>query len=346
VNLSDFITSRGPSWQALNEDLRRARGRPERLGTDGALQFGRRYRAATADLAYARRRFAGDPVVAQLERLVLDSAQMLYGRRERSGSPWRFVTSGYWRLIAERPGPLAAAALTTVASIVLATLWAIHDPAAAIGLVPSQFRPAAQAHVHALPGGATTLAATAGSIFINNIEVSFLVFAGGLLLGIGALWVLAYNGLLVGALAGITIQAGNFSVFLRYVLPHGILELSCFTVAGAAGLRMGWALIDPGRLSRGEAMRRQARPAVAIVMGTALWLVVAGLTEGFVTPQALPLPAALAVGLGLGGCFWGLVLVRGFIAGHAASPRGRHPGNARQGGPGGFPEPARPDAAV
>jgi uncharacterized membrane protein SpoIIM required for sporulation len=185
----------------------------------------------------------------------------------------------------------------------------------------------------------------AGSIFTNNIQVSFLVFAGGLLLGIGALAVLAYNGLMVGALAGITIQGGNFDVLLRYVLPHGILELSCFTVAAAAGLRMGWALIDPGPLTRGESLRREARPAVTIIIGTAPWLVVAGLTEGFVTPHALPLPAALAVGLGLGGVFWGLVLLRGFIPGGAAWPRGRRRGSAVQGDRARPPEPARPDVA-
>jgi len=148
---------------------------------------------------------------------------------------------------------------------------------------------------------------------------------------------------MVGALAGITIQAGNFDVLLRYVLPHGILELSCFTIAAAAGLRMGWALIDPGYLTRGESLRRQARPAVALVIGTAPWLVVAGLTEGFVTPHALPLPAALAVGLGLGGSFWALVLIRGFIPARAAWRRGRRPGSAAQADRGWTPGPARPD---
>jgi uncharacterized membrane protein SpoIIM required for sporulation len=131
---------------------------------------------------------------------------------------------------------------------------------------------------------------------------------------------LAYNGIMVGALAGLTIQSGNFSVFVRYVAPHGILELSCFAVAGAAGLRLGMALIDPGRLPRGEALRRQARPAVVIVIGAALCLVVAGLTEGFVTPHALPVPAAVAVGVGLGGGFWLMIWLRGFRSWHEASP--------------------------
>jgi len=344
MNLSDFIAARSGAWDDLQGDLRRANGRPERLGTDGALEFGRRYRAVTADLAYARRRFRGDPVVARLERLVSEGAQTMYGRRQRSGSPLHFMTTEYWRLIAARPGPLAAATLTTVASVVLAALWGMHDPAAALGLVPGRFRAAAEVHVHALPGGATTLAAGAGSIFINNIQVSFLVFAGGLLLGLGSLFVLAYNGLMVGALAGITIQAGNFDVLLRYVLPHGILELSCFTIAGAAGIRLGWALIEPGWLTRGESLRRQARPAVAMIIGTAPCLVLAGLTEGFVTPHALPLPAALAVGIALGGAYWGLILVRGFKGERAASRTGTHPDSAPPSARAEPPAPALPAA--
>jgi uncharacterized membrane protein SpoIIM required for sporulation len=340
MNLSDFVTTRSAVWDDFQGDLRRANGKPERLGTDGALEFGRRYRALTADLAYARRRFQGDPVVARLERLVSEGAQAMYGRRQRSGSPLRFMITGYWRLIAARPGVLAAAALTTIGSVVLAALWGMHDPAAALGLVPGEFKAAAHAHLHKLPGGGTTLAFLAGSIFTNNIRVTFLVFAGGLLLGIGSLVVLAYNGLLLGALAGITLQAGNFDVFLRYVLPHGILEMSCFTVAAAAGIRLGWALIDPGWLTRGESLRRQARPAVAMILGTAPCLVVAGLTEGFVTPHALPLPAALAVGLALGGTYWTLLLMRGFRGGREASRTGRRRGSARPAAPAEPPAPA------
>jgi len=76
--------------------------------------------------------------------------------------------------------------------------------------------------------------------------------------------------------------------------------------------RLGWALIDAGTLPRGESMRRAARPAVAMVLGTAPFLVIAGLTEGFVTPHGLPLLPALAIGLTLGGGFWTLVLWRGW----------------------------------
>jgi uncharacterized membrane protein SpoIIM required for sporulation len=320
MNLKDFTGERGPEWDGLANALSEARGRPERLGVDGALELGRLYRAAVADLAYARRRFAGDPVVPRLEQLVLAGRQAVYGRRPRTGSMLGFITRDYWRLIAARRGVLGASALALFGPALLAALWAVHDPAAAIGLVPGRFRPAAHPHLHALPGGATTLGVLASSIFTNNIQVTFLAFAGGLLLGVGTLAVLAYNGVLLGALAGLTIQGGNFAVFVRYVAPHGMLELSCITVAGAAGLRLAWAMIDPGPLTRGEALRRQARPAVAIVIGTAPCLVVAGLTEGFITPHALALDAALAVGVGLGGGYWSLVWFRGVRGARAASP--------------------------
>lgn len=311
MNLETFVAERGPEWDNLEATLKRAAGRPERLGARGVLALGRGYRAVVADLALARRRYPGDPVVDRLERLVLASRQTVYGRRRGTGTLIGFATRGYWQLVAEHPGMLALAAAATFLPCLLAGLWALHDPGAALGLVPTRFQAAAHVHVHKLPFGATTQATLASSIFTNNIQVSFLAFAGGLLLGGGSLAVLAYNGATLGALGGITLGAGNFSVFVRYIVPHGILELSCFVVAGAAGLRLGWALIDAGTLPRGDSLRRAARPAVGMILGTAPFLVVAGLTEGFVTPRGLPLGAALAVGVLLGGGFWTLVLTRG-----------------------------------
>jgi uncharacterized membrane protein SpoIIM required for sporulation len=311
VNLDAFLAERGPEWDNLEAVVKRAGGRPERLGAQGALELGRGYRAAVADLALARRRYPGDPVVERLERLVLAARQAVYGRRRGVGTLFGFATRRYWQLVAERRGMLALAALATFLPCVLAAVWALHDPGAALGLVPQQFQAAAHPHIHKFPFGATTQAALASSIFTNNIQVTFLAFGGGLLLGAGSLAVLAYNGVILGALGGVTLGAGNFAVFVRYIVPHGILELSCFTVAGAAGLRLGWALIDAGTLPRGESLRRAARPAVGMILGTAPCLIVAGLTEGFVTPRGLPVGAALAVGIFLGAGFWTLVFVRG-----------------------------------
>jgi len=311
MNLNGFVTERTPVWDALEEALERAGGRPGRLGVEGALELGRNYRATVADLALARRQFRGDPVIDRLERLVLAGRQAIYAERRRGGSVRSFITRDYWRLVLGRPGILAVALLALFGPCLVAAIWALHDPGGALGLVPGRFRGAAHPHVRHLAAGAASQAAFAGSIFTNNIEVTFLAFAGGLTLGLGTLAVLAYNGVLLGVLAGLTLQTGSFAVFVRYVVPHGLLELSCIALAGAAGLRLAWAMIDPGTLPRGVSLRAQARPAVMLLLGTAPFLVVAGLTEGFVTPRGLPLAGALAVGLALGGAYWLLAVTRG-----------------------------------
>jgi uncharacterized membrane protein SpoIIM required for sporulation len=311
MNLESFLRQGSPAWEELEALLDRGGRRPERLGVEGVLELGRLYRAVVADLALARRRFPGDPVLERLEPLVLSARHAVYGERRSARSLLEFATRGYWRDVRAHRALLAVSLTAMFAPTLLACAWAIHDPGAAIGLVPSAYRAAADPGVRHLSVGLSTQAALASSIFTNNIEVTFLAFAGGLALGAGTLITLAYNGLLLGTLAGLTIQAGTFSVFVRYIVPHGLLELSCISIAGVAGLRLARALIDPGVRTRGDALRADARGAVLMVLGTAPWLVVAGLTEGFVTPRDLPLPAALAVGCALATLFWGLVLTRG-----------------------------------
>jgi uncharacterized membrane protein SpoIIM required for sporulation len=308
MNLEAFLSEGSPQWDRLHELVDRARGRPERLGVEGVLELGRLYRATVADLALARRRFPHDPVLDRLEPLVLDARHAVYGERVRQGSLRDFLTRAYWRDVRAHRAQLAVALTAMFAPTLLAAAWADRDPGAAIGLVPGAYRAAADPHVRHLPEALSTQAAFASSIYTHNIEVTFLVLAGGLLLGAGTLVLLAYNGLLLGLLAGLTLQAGTFSVFVTYIFPHGMLELSCISVAGVAGLRLAGALIDPGVRPRGEALREEARGAVAMVLGTAPWLVLAGLTEGFVTPRGLPAGAAIAVGAALAGLYWSLVL--------------------------------------
>ena len=91
-----------------------------------------------------------------------------------------------------------------------------------------------------------------------------------------------------------------------------MLELSCIAVAAAAGLRIGWALVEPGTLTRGESLRREARPAMELVLGTMPWLVLAGLVEGFVSGSTGGLGGGDRRRRSGSACvFWGLVAWRG-----------------------------------
>jgi uncharacterized membrane protein SpoIIM required for sporulation len=311
MNLDAFVRSRTTEWEELGRLVDRAGHRPERLGPGGVRRLGATYRAAAADLALARRRWPGDPVTVRLEDLVGRSRHLVYAAESRSASLRQFLSRGYWRLVRERIGLVGLCWLLMIVPAALVGAWAASDPAAAGRFLPSQFRGVGDHGGGDLGLALGRQATLAGQILTNNIQVSFVAFAGGLLAGVGTTLVLLYNGALIGGVGGLTVAAGQPGPFLSLVAPHGVLELSVIAVSGAAGFSVGWALIDPGRRSRRVALGLGARRGAEIVLGTMPWFVVAGLVEGFVTPTSLPLGAAVAVGLLVAAPYWALVFWRG-----------------------------------
>jgi uncharacterized membrane protein SpoIIM required for sporulation len=313
MTVDRFTADRVERWARLDDLVGRAKRRPERLGPDQVRELGSLYRSAAADLAVARRRFPLDPVVARLETLVAKARHLVYDASSTRGSLLAFVTTGYWRRVRERPAILAVALGLLFVPAVLCMVWALRDPGAAAGLVPGQFRSVAEPRQGGSLGFSTGESALfSAEIFTNNIRVAFLAFAGGATLGVITVFVLVYNGAAVlGTILGLAIGAGNGPPFVELIVAHGVLELSCIAVAGMAGLRMAWAVIDPGRRRRGVAFREEARGAIEVALGTALCLVVAGLVEGFVTPAGLGLVVNTMVGVSLGAAYWLLVLFRG-----------------------------------
>ena len=310
MNLERFVSRGQPAWTKLEGAIVAASGRPERLGPAGVRELGSLYRAAAADLALARRRWPGDPLTTKLEDLVSRARPLVYATEPGREGVITFLATTYWRRIAERPRLLFLAWLLLLGPAVLAAVWALNDPGGAIGLVPQGGRQALPR-----PGefglSGEQQAALASGIFTNNIRVTFLAFAGGIAAGLGTAFVLIYNGSYIGAAVGLAFGAGNGRYLVEFVMAHGVLELSCIAVASAAGMRMGAALVVPGRDSRSNALVREARNAVAIILGTAPWLVLAGLVEGFISPAGIGLPGVTGVGVSLGVVYWGLVLWRG-----------------------------------
>ena len=313
TNLDEFVRDRTPTWTELEQLVDGGGNAPERLGPTGVLRLGACYRAVAADLAYARRRFPADPVVARLERLTQRGRHAVYSTSAPRQTVRAFVSHGYWRRVRERPALLVVAIACLALPTLLAGYWAWRDPGPASGLVPSAYQSVTQPRQSGQDLGESVddESDIAAEIFTNNIKVTFLAFAGGVLLGLGTLYVLISNGILLGAVAGLAIGAGNGRPFFELVVAHGVLELSCIAVSGVAGLRLASAIVDPGTRSRMDALRFEARAAVEIVLGTAVWLVVAGLVEGFLTPAGKGLTVVLIVGLGLGALYWGLVIWRG-----------------------------------
>jgi uncharacterized membrane protein SpoIIM required for sporulation len=123
-------------------------------------------------------------------------------------------------------------------------------------------------------------------IMQNNIQVAILAFGGGLLAGVYSIWVIFTNGLMLGGTLGLTFHYGLGFDLLTFMIGHGVIELSVIMMAGGAGLMLGWAIIHPGLLRRGDALRSAANRSVYLVMGCLPLLMVAGTIEGFISPAA------------------------------------------------------------
>src|SRR2546423_281678 len=220
MNLDAFVRRRTPEWEELGRLAEAAGRRPERLGPAGVRRLGATYRAAAADLALPRRRWPGDPVTVRLEDLVGRSRHLVYATEGRSAWLRHFLSRGYWRLVREQIGLVGLCWHLMMVPAVLVGAWAASDPAAAGRFLPSQFRGVGEHGGGDLGLALGRQATLAGQILTNNIQVSFVAFAGGLLAGVGTTLVLLYNGALIGGVAGLTVAAGPPGPFLSLAAPH------------------------------------------------------------------------------------------------------------------------------
>jgi uncharacterized membrane protein SpoIIM required for sporulation len=286
------------------------------LGPDELRRLGSLYRTAAADLAVARRSFPGTAGTLRLQALVASAHGVVYSRAGRDETVGEFFSHGLWRRIRQNIGCVGIAAAVMFGCTALGALWALTDPASAIGILPAGFHTAGRSFHGGFYGiSVPARAGLAVGIFTNNIEVSFFALAGGFTFGLLTVYSLAYNGALLGVLGALEWRGGGFDEFVRLIVPHGLLELSCISLAGGGGLAIAKALIDPARRTRSDALAQLVPVIGACTLGTVIFLVVAGLTEGFITPWNLATVPAVLVGVALAGTFWALVIFRGRAAG-------------------------------
>ncbi len=311
MNLERFVSQRATQWGELESLLGRCDGHPDRLTPSEVLSLSTLYRMAAADLAVARRSFPDLPVTEDLSSLVTRARAVVYSRSERDERARHYLSVTMWRNLRLLAPLLWVSVAITIGSTVLGAVWALADPQSAAGLLP------AGAHVSVHTQGAfygisvPDRGGLAATIFIHNIVVALLVICTGFLWGVPSVILLAYNGLVLGALGALEWRGGGLDQFVRLIVPHGLLELSCFALAGAAGLALARAMIDPGPRTRTDALAATAAPVGSALICVVAFLVCAGTVEGVITPWDLSLPVALAVGLSLCAAFWTTVAVRG-----------------------------------
>ena len=143
----------------------------------------------------------------------------------------------------------------------------------------------------------------------NNISVAFRCFAGGMVLGIGTLLVLFFNGMFMGSIAGHLTRLDYVDTFYPFVVGHGSFELTAIVFSGAAGLRLGYAILHPGQSSRLDSLRRAGRDVVPMLYGIVLMLIIAAFLEAFWSSST---SLTIEVKYSVGAVLWALVLLYSF----------------------------------
>lgn len=331
MDIDQFIARYRPEWERLEALVTHGtRGLASLPGADldDMLQL---YQRVSAQLSEARTAFDDRALEAYLTRVVASAHAAVYGARPRTSSGALRVFGRRYQAAIRRTGPfILIAGIVLAVSLAGTLLWLVGSPAARAGIIPPQ----AQQAIQQAKGGATfdaPASAISSFILLNNVRVAFLAFVAGIAAGVPTLLLLIYNGSIVGALGAGYQVAGKADVFWALIVPHGVLELTAIAIAAGAGLRMGWALIDPGDRPRSRALSEESADAVMVVVGVVPAFVIAALIEGFVTGQsAFPKPVQVGIGVVVGVAY--LLFLFG-------SPLGR----ARDEGP---QPPRAPDAAA
>lgn len=306
MNLDRYIGTHRPSWDRLDHLVRTGGPRGTRLDPAELDELVRLYQTVSGHLAHVRSNYGDPSTVALLTRRVAAANAVVYGQ---SGSPrkaigrfFQFTFPGaVWRMRRF----VAVAALLFCLPAAAVGVWMANSDAALEASAPDYVRDAYvetdfEDYYSSRPAAEFTTQVT-----FNNIQVSVLAFALGIVACVGTAYVMVLNGLNLGVAMGLFHAAGEAPRFWGLILPHGLLEITAVVVAGAAGLRLGWTLISPGDVPRTQALAAEGRRSVTVVLGLVLVFATAGLIEGWITGSGLP----TAVRVGVGASVWVSFLV-------------------------------------
>ena len=316
MDIDRFMADNSPGWARLGELTLRAKD----LSGDEVRELSYLYQRAAGQLAYVQAHFTDPALRAALTSQVAGTASVLYGVRRRTWwAARRFFSVTFPLAVWEMRWFVLASGLALFLPAIALGTWIANSHAALSASAPAAVRQAYLSHDFASYYSSQPSADFASEVYTNNVLVAFEAFAGGITFGVLTLVALVSNGANLGFAAGLFYAAHHPGEFWGLVTPHGLLELTSVVLAGAAGLRIGWTLIDPGDRPRLSALAAEGQKAVVLVLGTVLTLVVSGLIEGFVTGSTLPTPARVGIGVTVEVIFLAWVVFAGRAARSASS---------------------------
>lgn len=313
MDLDAYIVQHSPQWDRLTE-LTRGSGRLSGADADELVEL---YQRVSTQLSVVRSS-GSDPVLeARLSALVASARSVVTGV---SLPVWqsvgRFFTAVFPAAVYRARWWWISVAVINVGLAVLIAWRVINTPGLADSLLSQPAAKQLVDHDFASYYSDNPAADFALHVWLNNARVAAACLVLGVLI-LPVLVVLWANVSNLGATAGFMIAAGRADVFYGLILPHGLLELTVIFVASGAGLRLGWSWVAPGPRTRSQALAVEGRAVGALSLGLAVWLLLSGLVEAFVTPSTLPAWARLAIGAAVWLAFLAYVFTLGRYAARA-----------------------------
>lgn len=316
---SRFEQGHGGRWEAFTESLKSLRRTKGDERERAAEEWPRHYRQLTHDLALARSRAYSPELVDRLNLLALRGHQRFYGARGNFlASIVEFIGGGFPALVRRESLVVwIASALLFIPFLGLIALLHYFPEFIHYFVGPEELRKfeAMYAPANRVLGprhNADSQLVMFGFYIWNNVKIDFQCFAGGILFGVGSIFFLLFNGIQIGAVAGYLTNQGYIETFWGFVAGHSSWELLGAAISGAAGLKIGWALIAPGQMTRLFALKEASKVAVRLLYGAAGMTFCAAFVEAFWSSMSAT-PFKVKIGVGL--TMWVLFLVYFLFAG-------------------------------
>jgi uncharacterized membrane protein SpoIIM required for sporulation len=300
-----WLKRRQPYWSRLEELLAGVkRFGLKGLGRNELRELGLLYRQTATDLSAVRADPASNQQARYLNQLLGRVHNIIYsGRKTTVKSILRFLISDYPRIFRRMLPYTALATGLFLAGAIIGMGITLSTPEFMRDFLGTGMMDTIERHqmwTHSIVGVEPQ---SSSAIMTNNLSVSFVAFASGILAGLGTLYMMFYNGLLLGVI-GSACWLNNMSAQLwSFVAPHGVLELPSICIAGGAGLRLASALLFPGNLSRGDSLALGGAEASRLIVGVIPLLIVAGIIEGFFSPSSVAVPVKFAFAAALFAAF-------------------------------------------
>jgi uncharacterized membrane protein SpoIIM required for sporulation len=283
-----WLEKRQKHWRRLEALLDQAQDRSLRSLTRLELQeLGLLYRQAAADLSALREDPSGKSYSRTLNLLLSRAHNIIYSAQKSSAKGiFHFYRSIYPRIFRRNLNLIGTAFALFVLGAIAGTLLSATRPDFMHLFLGPRMLETIDRHKMWTDSVVSVKPAASSMIMTNNLTVSFAAFAYGITAGVGTVWMMLQNGIMLGVI-GVACWMGGMSLPLwSFVAPHGVIELPAIFVAGGAGLRIAQGLLFPGTLPRRDSLAKSGGEAVRLLAGTIPMLVVAGVIEGFISPSA------------------------------------------------------------